>query len=178
MNTLKYIVSCLVVICVTQSAVVSVYAEDTSSPSASYDQVYPGLLPDHPLYFLKIARDNVVGFFKGKPIEKADFALLQADKQFSATHVLITQKNNPELAQTTLTYGQQYLEEAIVQTRAAQKEGMNIQEMAEKVQQASKKHLLAVEELKKSLNAQDQDKYKETKKRAEELSLMSASLRQ
>ncbi len=176
MKNLKYIISCLLIIFISQTATTSVSAEEVSSNSAAYDEVYTGLLPDHPLYFLKVTRDNLVSFFKGKPLEKADFALLQADKQFAATHILITQKNDPELASGTLASGQQHLEDAITQAKAAQKEGMNIKELSERINKATKRHSLALKELEQSLRSQDQEKYNQAKQRAEQISSLSAAL--
>lgn len=156
----------------------SAHAQKTTVPSPStYDLAYPGLLPDHPLYFLKVARDNVMGFFKGEPTEKASFALLQADKHMAATHVLLTQKNNPELATASLDTAQDYLEEAIIQTDSAKKEGMDTHEICHKLKQASKIHTLVLEELEKQMHGKDTTKLAEEKNRAEKLAKMASSLR-
>src|SRR5438309_421306 len=54
----------------------------TPSPvSISYQLPYPGMLPDNPLYFLKVIRDGVWSFLLSNPLKKADFDLLQADKR-------------------------------------------------------------------------------------------------
>lgn len=152
--------------------------EITSEPTpTTYDLAYPGLLPDHPLYFLKIARDTMMGFFKGEPTEKASFTLLQADKHMAATHVLLTQKHNPELATVSLDTAQDYLDEAISQIAAAKKEGMDTQEICHKVKQASHTNTAIIEELEKQVRGKDFPKLTEEKKRAEELSKMASSLR-
>ena len=36
-----------------------------------YELPYPGLLPDSPLYFLKISRDRLIEFMIGDPIKKS-----------------------------------------------------------------------------------------------------------
>ncbi|OGK58550.1 hypothetical protein A3I56_02535 [Candidatus Roizmanbacteria bacterium RIFCSPLOWO2_02_FULL_43_10] len=46
-----------------------------------YELPYPGILPDHPLYFLKRARDNVWVFFTRDNFKKAEVLLILADKK-------------------------------------------------------------------------------------------------
>src|SRR5260221_7243175 len=60
----------------------------TSSPTPTvvqYDLPYPGILPDNPLYTLKVIRDEVVSFFISDPLKKASFDILQADKRIGAS---------------------------------------------------------------------------------------------
>lgn len=144
--------------------------------SVSYEMAHPGLLPDHPLYFLKVARDNMMGFFKGKPEEKAAFALQQADKHMVASHMLLVQKHNPEMAYTSLQQSQNYLEEAITQTNAAKKEGWDTQEMCQRLKNASKKHMAILTELGKHTAPEDKQQFTEEKKRADTLLHMAAAL--
>src|SRR5438552_3561844 len=78
-------------------------ADEMSSSSAEvarvdYQLAYPGLLPDHPLYFLKAARDKVYAFFISSPVKKAEFDLLQADKRVESSYLLI-QKGKVDLAE-------------------------------------------------------------------------------
>ena len=53
-----------------------------------YQLPYPGMLPDNPLYFLKVFRDNLTSFFINKPLDKAHFDLLQSDKDVEASYLL------------------------------------------------------------------------------------------
>ena len=41
---------------------------------------YPGILPTHPLYFLKIVRDRIIELLISDRVNKAEFYILQADK--------------------------------------------------------------------------------------------------
>ncbi len=50
---------------------------------SNYALPYPGMLPDHPLFFLKQIRDRVMELLISDPIKKAEFYLLQADKRLS-----------------------------------------------------------------------------------------------
>lgn len=44
---------------------------------------YPGILPDHPLYFLKSLRDKILEALIVDPLRKSEFYLLQADKRLN-----------------------------------------------------------------------------------------------
>jgi hypothetical protein len=62
----------------------------TPSPIASpmptrveYVLPYPGILPTHPLYFLKDLRDKIIELLIADPINKADFYIRQADKKLN-----------------------------------------------------------------------------------------------
>ena len=150
----------------------------SSKPSTtSYDLVHPGLLPDHPFYFLKVARDNLMGFFKGPPIDRASFALLKSDKQVAASHILITKKQNTDLAHATFVNAQDYYEQAIIHTLAAKREGINIQEMSAKLSQAGEKHQAILNEIEQYLDEKDQKMFDEEKKQSEKLAQMVQSLR-
>ena len=65
-----------------------------------YDLAYPGLLPDNPLYKLKILRDKMTASLINDPKKKIYFYLLQADKGILAAAMLID-KNKIELAKET-----------------------------------------------------------------------------
>ncbi len=52
-------------------------------PSIEYVLPYPGLLPTHPLYFIKSFRDNIIEMLITDPVSKAEFYVLQADKKLN-----------------------------------------------------------------------------------------------
>src|SRR3989344_1770388 len=83
-------------------------ADIEENKSVDYDLPYPGLLPDHPLYFLKMMRDSAIGFLISDPLKKAEFDLLQADKRLnSGLYLLHNDKDkNAELAQSTISKGE------------------------------------------------------------------------
>lgn len=66
-----------------------------------YDLAYPGILPDHFLYKLKVLRDKLSVFLISDPKKKADFYLLQADKGILATAMLVD-NNKIDLASETV----------------------------------------------------------------------------
>ncbi|MDP2638336.1 MAG: DUF5667 domain-containing protein [Candidatus Levybacteria bacterium] len=65
-----------------------------------YDLAFPGLLPNHPLYKLKVLRDKISLALINDPRKKIDFYLLKTDKEILATAMLVD-KNEYELAEQT-----------------------------------------------------------------------------
>lgn len=79
--------------------------ENTPTPTPTptfikYYLAYPGMLPDSPLYKLKILRDRVSLTIISDPQKKVDFYLLQTDKGILATAMLVDKKKI-ELAKET-----------------------------------------------------------------------------
>lgn len=72
----------------------------TTSVKIDYYLSYPGILPDNPLYKLKVLRDRVSAMLISDPSKRVEFYLLQADKGILATAMLID-KNKVNLANET-----------------------------------------------------------------------------
>jgi hypothetical protein len=75
----------------------------TPSPTpvlVKYDLAYPGILPDNPLYKLKVLRDKITLALIANPQKKIEYLLLQTDKGILATAMLID-KGEIDLAQQT-----------------------------------------------------------------------------
>lgn len=154
------------------------FATHSVSPgSSSMEVTYPGLLPDHPLYFLKVAKDNVVGFFKGEPIDRASYSLLQTEKHLGASHLLITEKKNQELGLLSLENAQSSLEEAIKYTEAAKKEGKSTHDLCQKLKQTAKKHVELYALLEQQHKKENAAKIVDGKTRAEDLATTVYALR-
>ena len=121
--------------------VASSSSSQTASTNIDYQLPYPGLLPDNPLYFLKMFRDNLTSFFLSKPLDKAQFDLMLSDKNIEASYLLVTQQaGKTALALNTFSQGQDEFANAIDQTIAAKKQGYSILEMSKKLEQANQKH--------------------------------------
>lgn len=73
---------------------------------------YPGILPDHSLYFLKQVRDKILDFLIVDTVRKAEFYVLQADKRLGMGMMLLD-KSNGALAEATMSKGENYMERAI-----------------------------------------------------------------
>ena len=133
-----------------------------------YALPYPGLLPDHPLYFLKAVRDRFMGFLISNPLKKAEFDLLQADKRVETSLILVKQgKNKTDLAVTTFSKGENYFEDAIAKTAEAKKEGLDINNFIKKLSLANRKHQEVLLDIDKKLNESEKKKFASERKRAE-----------
>lgn len=79
----------------------------TSQEKVVYDLPYPGILPDHPLYFVKIIRDRVTEFMTRELIGKAQIYLLYSDKRV-AMAMTLSKKGKSQLAISTFSKGEKY----------------------------------------------------------------------
>lgn len=68
---------------------------------------YPGILPDHPLYALKVARDRALDYTTRDPVKKARLYLLFSDKRVAMAEALI-EKGKIKPAISTLSKGEKY----------------------------------------------------------------------
>ena len=114
-------------------------ATSSSKAEINYELPYPGLLPDNPLYFLRIIRDKTINFLIADPLKKAEFNLLQADKRLNAG-IYLFNKGKSSLALSTISKAENYFEQAIGKAKEARKEGVAINEIARKLISSSKKH--------------------------------------
>lgn len=104
-----------------------------------YQLPYPGLLPDSPLYFIKIFRDRLINFLIANSLKKAEFDLLQADKHATMAVALVT-KGKQQLAESTLSKGENYVEAGIGQLILAKKQGMDGTAVTKRYMFALQKH--------------------------------------
>lgn len=74
-----------------------------------YTLPYPGLLPDHPLYFAKVVRDRILEFTTRDTIKKAELYLLLSDKRL-AMAMDLSVKGKDKLAVTTFSKAEKYFE--------------------------------------------------------------------
>jgi len=72
-----------------------------------YNLPYPGLLPDHPLYKIKMVRDRILEWTTRDNLKKAELYLLFSDKRTAAAQILV-KKGKAELAVTTLSKAEKY----------------------------------------------------------------------
>jgi len=102
-------------------------AQEVASESAknNYQLPYPGLLPDNPLYSIKVFRDRIIEFLIADPIKKSEFDLLSADKRLSIGVVLF-EKKKFKLAEETISKGENYFEDGIKNLDESRKEGRQI----------------------------------------------------
>lgn len=131
-----------------------------------YTLPYPGLLPDHSLYFIKTFRDRVIGFLISDPIKKAEFSLLQADKRLGAGKKLFYKKKY-KLAESTISKGENYLEESVANAQEAKQQGLPIVDFMEKLNAATTAHSMVLSELMETAPKEEKSKFVALQKRAE-----------
>lgn len=89
-----------------------VLQDATVKPKVEYQLPFPGILPDNPLYMLKVARDRIMELLIAEPVRKTEFYILQADKRLGMG-VQLLEKGNSALAETTLSKGETYMDKAV-----------------------------------------------------------------
>ncbi len=89
----------------------STQAADATSPTVTpsptqtivkYDLAYPGILPDNPLYKLKVLRDKISAVLISDPQKKIEFLLLQTDKGILSAAILVDKNEIPLAEETAL----------------------------------------------------------------------------
>lgn len=85
---------------------------DEATISVDYALPYPGLLPDHPLYVIKVMRDRILEWFTKDPVKLVEIQLLFADKRLRMGEMLMDKGKN-ELALSTVSKGEKYLQKAV-----------------------------------------------------------------
>lgn len=114
--------------------------EASPSTKVEYFLPYPGILPDHPLYFLKVFRDRVLDFLIRDPVKKIEFHLLMADKRLNMGIFLID-KGKPSLAETTVSKGEKYLLRAVEGVKKAEEKGREVDPgLLDELKKATLKH--------------------------------------
>jgi len=117
------------------------------TPGIDYQMPYQGsVLPDNPLWIFKAARDRIWYFITASPLKKAELALLFSDKRLMSAKVLFENKK-PDIAVSTLTKGEKYLEVAVAQETIAGSQGYDTSAFLTRLAVASLKHRQIIESL-------------------------------
>lgn len=121
---------------------------EASPPSKiEYFLPYPGILPDHPLYFLKVLRDRILEILIKDTVKKIELNLLMADKRLNMGIFLI-EKGKPALAETTVSKGEKYFLKVVEGMEKAKEQGREVsQDLLDKIKKASLKHEEVILEL-------------------------------
>lgn len=95
-----------------QTSPESQLASPQPTPPGEYFLPYPGLLPDHFLYPVKMVRDRIQLSLASQPEKKFELYLLYANKRIGAAKVLVF-GNKQELGIDTAVKAQGYLSKAL-----------------------------------------------------------------
>lgn len=128
------------------------------SATIDYSLTYPGILPDHPVYKLKVLRDKIIERFASTIEQKIIFYLRQADKGIWATDMLINQKKFDLAAETALKTENNFTMLSEVLKAAPQKLDP---ELFKKIQLASLKHQEVLQGIIKRVPSDKQKTFKD-----------------
>lgn len=92
--------------------------------SVVYEMPYPGILPDNPLYFMKIFRDRVTEFLTRDNIKKARLYLNYSDKRVMMA-VKLSEKGKNQMALSTLSKAEKYFEKIPDLLKNSKKQGIS-----------------------------------------------------
>ena len=117
----------------------------------SYTLPYPGILPDHPLYFIKAIRDQLLQMRTRDNIKKAEVYLLLSDKRVAMT-LSLAKKGKDKLAITTFSKGEKYFSYIPKLLSDSKKQGVSAQsDFVNTLKLSNSKHREVAETLLKEL---------------------------
>ncbi len=90
-----------------------------------YNLPHPGLLPDHPLYIVKLLRDKITEFLTRDYSKKAELYLLNSDKRAIAGYQL-AKKGKISLAISTFSKGEKYFLKILQLIKEIKKQGSQL----------------------------------------------------
>lgn len=112
----------------------------TLNSKVDYTLPFPGaILPDHPLWPLKVIRDRVWLLVTTNPTRKMELEILFADKRLGSAKMLF-EKNNQALGVATLEKAERYLHEASVEEVKARARGVETKNVLDRLARSSLKH--------------------------------------
>lgn len=116
-----------------------------------YNLPYPGILPDHPLYGLKLFRDKIMEIVTRDTIRKTETYLLFSDKRAAMVRFLV-EKGKDKLAISTLEEGEEYFSKIPKLLETSKKQGVSpIGELVQRLKLSNIKHREVAETLLKEL---------------------------
>lgn len=120
-----------------------------------YQLAWPGILPDNPLYKIKVARNKIIAKMIYDPINLVEFDLLMADKTIYASY-LIFNKGNVVLAKDTVLKGEDYYSKLVQDYNKALLQNKNIpEELDRKIDLAVLKHRQIFSDMENKANGED-----------------------
>ena len=135
----------------------------TANEKVAYQLPYPGILPDHPLYILKVARDRLQDVTTRDPIQKAKLYLLLSDKR-AAMAIALVQKGKIKPAISTLSKGEKYFLQIPQLIKTAKQQGGEAPDgLILQLKLSSQKHQEIIDNLLRELPQGELDSLQEIK---------------
>jgi len=139
-----------------EEAVKPVTATTSAVQKTEYYLPYPGILPDSPLYKIKAIRDRIKLWLTINESEKAKVELALADKRINAALALL-EGNKPELAITTATKAEKYLELSTNRVLKLIKSGVDEKSQLLNLEKAIAKHYEILLTIKEGIGSMDKE---------------------
>jgi hypothetical protein len=121
----------------------------------NYYLPYPGILPDHPLYWLKMVRDRIKLDLTKDSLDHYQLLLLYADKRIGAAQVLI-EGNKVPLGVSTAVKAEKYIQRVLSEFENLKKAGKTTAMMEDQLVKATAKHQEVLQKLFDKAGAADQ----------------------
>jgi hypothetical protein len=118
---------------------------------------YPGMLPDHPLYLVKMIRDRIREWTAFSPESKAELYLVLANKRIGAAQVLV-EGGKSELGISTAEKGYLYQSKAVYALSEMKLQGKEVGAVGNELEQAIDKHSQILVEINPKVSDQDKPK--------------------
>lgn len=129
----------------------------TPEKKVEYTLPYPGILPDHPLYSLKAARDKLLEFFTRDYIKKAELYLLFSDKRVKMAQEL-AKKGKNKLAISTFSKAEKYFLKIPDLLRTSKEQGVSpTAELIDRLERSNEKHKTILNQLIEDLPQGEQE---------------------
>lgn len=122
---------------------------------SDYVLPYPGILPDHPLYFLKELRDRIIEALIVNPERKSEFYLLQSDKLLNSA-VSLLEKNNEDKTKEAIQRSSEKMRQAVSQLSIMKQSGKTVSSGSiDRIVHAIDKHIEVLEEMGSSIETKE-----------------------
>jgi len=142
----------ILIISIPLSVYLSEVAEVKADNKVVYTLPYPGILPDHPLYFLKAMRDRIYLFTTRDLQKRAKVYLLYSNKRIASAQLLL-EKGKEKMALDTLAKGEKYFFEIPFLMQQAKKQGQDFpKDLIEEIKTANEKHAEVIDDFFKKVS--------------------------
>lgn len=154
------------------------YLDSTASAMMDdYPLPYPGLLPDHPLYKIKVIRDKIIEFLIADSLKKSEFYLLESDKRLNGGVTLLKKHpNKSELSYSTISKSENYFAKVIEQVKEAKNQGKDVANQLNNLKRSLRKHKSVIDQLSQTSSGRIKEQLGQSDKRLKEFDRQLSSI--
>ncbi len=135
------------------SAVQPIYSQQftLNQDKVEYNLPYPGILPDHPLFFLKKLRDKILEITTRDMMKKAELYFLLSDKRVAMAQAL-SNAGKEKQAIDSLLQAEEYFAKIHSLIEISKKQGVSASsDFTQRIKLSNEKHREVIEEFLKGL---------------------------